>query len=296
VEKKEVVHFDREEATMTKMFRAVMTRSSVLVAALAALIMIGFAAVGAQAEDLWKDVQTRGTLRAGAALAPPHVMRDPKTGEYSGIFVDLIKEFGEQVLGVKVEFIDTTWDNIIAGMQAGKWDVALALNRTAKRALSINYSDAPWQYEISFVFNKSNPKINPSWKSAQDFDKDGVILSVMSGTAQDHTITDEFKRATIMRLPDVDAARLAVSSKRADVSVDDADTNMLFAAVNKDWSATVRPNPSLAKQGVAYGFRKTVSLDQIQAFDIFLEEALVEGHVAKLGEYYVNKVISTGQQ
>jgi polar amino acid transport system substrate-binding protein len=273
-----------------------MARSSVLVAAFAALIIIGFAAAGARAEDLWKDVQARGTLRAGAALAPPHVMRDPKTGEYSGIFVDLIKEFGEQVLGVKVEFVDTTWDNIIAGMQASKWDVALALNRTAKRALSINYSDAPWQYEISFVFNKNNTKINPNWKSAQDFDKDGVTLSVMSGTAQDHTITDEFKHATIMRLPDVDAARLAVSSKRADVSVDDADTNMLFAAVNKDWSATVRPNPSLAKQGVAYGFRKTVSLDQIQAFDIFLEEAVAEGHVAKLGEYYVNKVISAGQQ
>ena len=38
----------------------------------------------------------------------------------------------------------------------------------------------------------------------------------------------------------------------------DADTNMLFAAINKDWSATVLPEPSLAKQGVAYGFRKSV--------------------------------------
>lgn len=282
---------------MTNVLRAFMSRSSLLrIAALAALVAFSAStATAQQAEDLWKDVQARGTLRAGAALAPPHVMRDPKTGEYSGIFVDLVKEFGEQVLGVKVEFIDTTWDNIIAGMQAGKWDVALALNRTAKRALSINYSDAPWQYEISFVFNKANPKISASWKSAKDFDKDGIVLSVMSGTAQDHTITDEFKHATIMRLPDVDAARLAVSSKRADVSVDDADTNMLFAAVNKDWSATVRPDPSLARQGVAYGFRKSVPLDQIQSFNIFLQEAVAEGHVAKLGDYYVNKVIGAGQ-
>jgi polar amino acid transport system substrate-binding protein len=283
---------------MTNVLRDFMARSSLLlIAALTALVAVGASSVATaqQAEDLWKDVQTRGTLRAGAALAPPHVMRDPKTGEYSGIFVDLVKEFGEQVLGVKVEFIDTTWDNIIAGMQAGKWDVALALNRTAKRALSINYSDAPWQYEISFVFNKANPKVSASWKSAKDFDKDGIVLSVMSGTAQDHTITDEFKHATIMRLPDVDAARLAVSSKRADVSVDDADTNMLFAAVNKDWSGTVRPDPSLAKQGVAYGFRKSVPLDQIQAFNIFLQEAVAEGHVAKLGDYYVNKVIGAGQ-
>jgi polar amino acid transport system substrate-binding protein len=279
---------------MTKLIR--LARSSLFIAAAAVLaVAISTGARAQQAENLWKDVQARGTLRAGAALAPPHVMRDPKTGEYSGIFVDLVKQFGEQVLGVKVEFVDTTWDNIIAGMQAGKWDVALALNRTAKRALSINYSDAPWQYEISFVFNKSNPKINMNWRSVQDFDKDGIVMSVMSGTAQDHTITDEVKHATIMRLPDVDSARLAVASKRADISVDDADTNMLFAAVNKDWSATVKPEPSLAKQGVAYGFRKTVPLDQIQAFNIFLQESVAEGTVANLGEYYVNKVIGAGK-
>jgi polar amino acid transport system substrate-binding protein len=283
---------------MAVAIRSILARCCVLLGAIGivlTLLAVGQVAAAQQTEDLWKTVQDRGVLRAGAALAPPHVMRDPKTGEYSGAYVDLVKEFGQQVLGVKVEFVDTTWDNIIAGMQAGKWDVALALNRTAKRALSINYSVAPWQYEISFVFNKSNPKIKPDWKSATDFDKDGIVLSVMSGTAQDHTITDQIKHATIMRLPDVDAARLAVSSKRADVSVDDADTNMLFAAVNKDWSGTVKPTPSLAKQGVAYGFRKSVPLEQIEAFNIFLEEAVAEGHVANLVQFYVNKVISGGQ-
>jgi polar amino acid transport system substrate-binding protein len=284
---------------MTIAIRSMLARCCLLLGTIGlalSLSAVGHVAAAQQSEDLWKAVQDRGTLRVAAALAPPHVMKDPKTGEYSGIFVDLIKEFGQQVLGVKVEFVDTTWDNIIAGMQAGKWDIAPALNRTAKRALSINYSMAPWQYQISFVFNKDNPKIKPEWKSMADFDKDGITFSIMSGTAQDHTITDMVKHATIMRLPDVDAARLAVSSKRADVSVDDADTNMLFAAVNKDWSKTVLPDPSLAKQGVAYGFRKSVPLEQIEALNIFLEEAVAEGHVAKLGEFYVNKVITSGQQ
>src|ERR1700674_5741575 len=157
---------------MTTAIRSMLARCCLLLGAIGialSLAAVGQRAAAQQAENLWKTVQDRGVLRAGAALAPPHVMRDPKTGEYSGIFVDLVKEFGQQVLGVKVEFVDTTWDNIIAGMQAGKWDVALALNRTAKRALSINYSEAPWQYESSFVFNKSNPKIKPDWKSVTDF-------------------------------------------------------------------------------------------------------------------------------
>src|SRR5580693_7529091 len=146
---------------MTTAIRSILVRWCLFLGAIGVALSLSAAgqpAAAQQAENLWKDVQDRGVLRAGAALAPPHVMRDPKTGEYSGIFVDLVKEFGEQVLGVKVQFVDTTWDNIIAGMQAGKWDIAPALNRTAKRALSINYSMAPWQYQISFVFNKDNPK------------------------------------------------------------------------------------------------------------------------------------------
>ncbi len=118
---------------MTAVIRPMLVRVCVLLGAIGialSLSAVGQPATAQSAENLWKDVQDRGVLRAGAALAPPHVMRDPKTGEYSGIFVDLVKEFGEQVLGVKVQFVDTTWDNIIAGMQAGKWDVALALNRT----------------------------------------------------------------------------------------------------------------------------------------------------------------------
>src|SRR5713101_6486788 len=127
---------------MTTAIRSMLARCLLLgaIGISLSLSAVGQIAAAQPAENLWKDVQDRGVLRAGAALAPPHVMRDPKTGEYSGVFVDLVKEFGEQVLGVKVLFVDTTWDNIIAGMQAGKWDVALALNRTAKRALSINYS------------------------------------------------------------------------------------------------------------------------------------------------------------
>lgn len=280
---------------MTAHIRSLLMRCSLLTAIFVAVLAMTAGATRAAAQDyenLWKTVQDRGVLRAGAALAPPHVMRDPKTGEYSGIFVDLVREFGEKVLGVKVEFVDTTWDNIIAGMQANKWDMALALNRTPKRALAINYSMAPWQYQISLVYNKSNPKIKPDWKSFADFDKDGVTIAIMSGTAQDHTITDIVKHATIMRLPDNDSSRLAVTSHRADALADDADTNMLFAAVNKEWSATLNPQPALAKQGVAVGFRKSVPLDQIEAFNIFLEEAVAEGHVAQLGEYYVNKVIS----
>ena len=87
-------------------------------------------------EGYWQGVQKAGVLRCGAAVAPPYVMRDPATGEYTGFFADLCREFAES-LKVKPEFVDTTWDNIVAGLQAGKWDVSLALNRTPARAMAV---------------------------------------------------------------------------------------------------------------------------------------------------------------
>jgi polar amino acid transport system substrate-binding protein len=265
-------------------------------ACLGILIIAGLTAAGDQAsaqEKLWAKAQSEGELRIGAAVAAPHAIRDPKTGEWSGVAIDVLRKFAEG-MGVELKVVDTTWDNIIAGMQAGKWDIAVALNRTPRRALVINYSEPYWFYQISLVYNKNNDKIDPSWQSLADFDKEGITIALMSGTAQDHSVTPLIKNATISRLPDFDSSRLAVISRRADVLADDADGNMLFAESNSEWSGTVIPDPAIAKQGIAYGFRETVSLDEIQALDILIEELRAEGVMDRWMEKYVTQILSAG--
>lgn len=261
--------------------------------------VLGLAAVTATAnaadekEALWSNVQKSGVLRCGAAVAPPHVMRDPKTGEYSGVYVDLCREFAEKVLGVKAEFVDTTWDNIIAGLQSGKWDMSLALNRKPQRAMAINFSIAPLYDQSSIAYNKSNPKIPANASSVEDFDKDDITLAVMSGTAADQAISDRVQHAKIMRLPGVDEARLALMSRRVDGVVENADTNSLFIKIHPDWATQVLPEPALIKQGVAFGFRKDVPLDEIEVFNIFLEEKIAKGDIKRLYDHYVTQLMST---
>ena len=263
------------------------------IAGLTMLVLGGLLAGGpAQAQEkLWEKVQSEGELKIGAAVAAPHAIRDPKSGEWSGVAIDVLRQFAE-TLEVELNVVDTTWDNIIAGMQAGKWDIAVALNRTPRRALAINYSAPYWFYQISLVYNKDNEKIESGWKSLADFDKEGVTIAVMSGTAQDHSITPMIQHATISRLPDFDASRMAVISRRADVLADDADGNMLFAESNPEWSATVIPDPAIAKQGIAFGFRETVSLEEIQALDILIEELRAVGVMDQWMDQYVSQILS----
>lgn len=238
-------------------------------------------------EHLWEKVQASGVLRAGAGLAPPDLMKDPKTGEYSGIFVDLLRAFAkDQLGGVKVEFVDTNWDNMIAGLQSSKWDVAMAINRKPKRAMVIHFSEPVRFFEISMVYNKSNPKFTgPDF--ATNFDRDDITYAAVAGTAEEQALSDRVKNAKILRLPNIDDVRLAVTTHRADAAVADAVTNQLFANVNKDWSATVVPEPALAKQGIAYGFRRDVPMDDIEALNIFIDEAVAKGEVKTLTEKYI---------
>ncbi|ANL31684.1 ABC transporter substrate-binding protein (plasmid) [Rhizobium phaseoli] len=270
---------------------------SLITSALRALpalaLMAGLSATAAQAqtaEGYWQGVQKAGALRCGAAVAPPYVMRDPATGEYTGFFADLCKEFAD-VLKVKPEFVDTTWDNIVAGLQAGKWDLSLALNRTPARAMAVQFSIPAMEYQISLAYNKNNPKIAAGAASVADIDKAGVTLAVMSGTAQDKAISAAVKNATIMRLPGNDETRLAVTSKRADILVDASDTNQLFTQSNPDWAVALNPTPALAKQGVSFGLPHQLSAADVEVVDIFLEERLATGHVDELIKKAVDDVL-----
>ena len=232
--------------------------------------------------SVWKDVQKAGVLRCGAAVAAPYVMRDAATSAYSGYFVDLCRDFGEKVLKVKVEFVDTNWDNLVAGLQSSKWDLAMALNQTPERALAVAFTVPATDYQVSLLVNKDNPKLAEVKDDIAALDKPEVTFAVMSGTAQDKAISSVVSKGKIMRLPGMDEARLAVMSKRADVLVDASDTNHLFALANPDWTREILPKPALAKQGVSFGVRRDISPADLQVLNIYLTQRRETGDIQRL--------------
>lgn len=264
---------------------------------MAALLAGGLAGTASAQEGAgyWQEVQSTGALRCGAAVAPPYVMRDPATGAYSGFFADLCREFAA-TLEVEPQFVDTTWDNIVAGLQAGKWDMSLALNRTPVRAMAVTFSIPAMEYQVSLVYNKDNPKIPANPVSVADIDIEGVTLAVMSGTAQDKAVSAAITNATILRLPSNDETRLAVVSRRADILVDASDTNLLFTQSNPEWAVALNPEPALAKQGVAFGLPHGMSAADVAVVDIFLEERVATGAVDALILKAADEVLAASGQ
>lgn len=234
------------------------------------------------ADNFWQAIQQKGVLRCGAAPAAPYVMRDPKTQQYSGYFAELCRDFGQNVLKVKVQFVDASWDTLVAGLQSDKWDLAMALNQTPERALAIGFSSPAQDYQISFLVNKQNPKVNGLGSKIADYDKEEVTFAVMSGTAQDKALSAVIKKGKIMRMPGNDESRLALMARRADVLVDASDTNHLFALANPDWAKEVLPTPALAKQGVSFGVPRSVSEADLDVLNIYLSQRRATGEIDRL--------------
>lgn len=251
--------------------------------ALATAMAVGLLLTGAasaQGESAWTVVQKSGELRCGAGEAPPYVMKDPATGKYTGFFVEMCRGFAK-VLGVKAVFIDTSWDNMVAGLQAGKWDLAMSLTATPVRALAITFSDPVSATETTFAYNKDNPKLADP-KSLADFDVSGVTIAVTSGTAQDKVLTDLIKNATIMRLGATSELQLSLMSRRSDAVFDTSAANDIFATANPDALMVLRPNPALDKRGVSFGLRRDTSVADLQVINLFIQDNIASGHVDAL--------------
>ncbi|MGE8510820.1 MAG: transporter substrate-binding domain-containing protein, partial [Paraburkholderia terricola] len=114
----------------------------VVVAGLIGASFTAVTSVTAHAEDLFDQVKQRGTLRVGLeGTFPPFNSKAP-SGELVGYDVDIARAVAAK-LGVKPEFVTTEWSGIIAGLQAGKFDVIVnQVGITDPRKQALDFSPA----------------------------------------------------------------------------------------------------------------------------------------------------------
>jgi len=155
------------------------------------------------------DLAPTGKLRAGINYGNPlFAVRDTKTGEGSGIAVDLAREFGRR-LGVPVELVGyNSGGQLTAGLKAGGWDVAFLAfeqGRTNEISFSAPFAEADATYLV--------PAGSPL-RTAADVDRKGVRIAVSAKGGNDLFLTRTLKNATLVRAPSPEATfKLFVADK-----------------------------------------------------------------------------------
>jgi cystine transport system substrate-binding protein len=147
--------------TETKMKRL----KSLFKPGLAATLLCCVVATSAHATDLLDTVKQAGVLRiAMEGTYPPFDYRN-NNGQLEGFDVEVAKAVAAR-LGVKPEFITTEWSGILAGLQAGKFDVIVnQVGITPARKQVLSFSE-PYIYSAAMLLQRQND--TRQFKSLED--------------------------------------------------------------------------------------------------------------------------------
>ncbi len=166
-----------------------------------------------------EDIAARGTIRIGTTGDYiPMSYRNPKTGVYEGIDAELSQLIADS-LGVKIEYVPTSWPTLTADTLAGKFDIALCgISRNYARAKTMAMSDAYGEgaFGKTILCRKSDAK---KYQSLADIDKPEVRVMINPGGTN-----EKFAHANLKK------AKLIVHQENADIPRQVAEGNALMKA------------------------------------------------------------------
>ena len=263
-----------------------MTKTSKIVLAILAVILVSIAggyigsgfrgnsanASTAAAQGTFIDeIKKRGELRVGVAIAPPMTVQEAD-GTLGGPNLIPLKELAKQ-LGVKLVSVPAEWKNIVAGLQANRYDFAANLDYTVERSLAIGFTDPVYQYQGVFVVKADSP-----FRTAEDIIKNGGQITAAQGSAPEKALQGHTSK--IMSVDNYANAISSVNAGRAIAEFTDLPTAESQALADKSLKIVV-PTPDIYSASAAYGVPSTIDPRSLQIVNIAIERAQKSGELAQ---------------
>ncbi|HGH6490804.1 TPA: amino acid ABC transporter substrate-binding protein [Neisseria meningitidis] len=234
--------------------------------------------------SLIERINNKGTVTVGTeGTYAPFTYHD-KDGKLTGYDVEVTRAVAEK-LGVKVEFKETQWDSMMAGLKAGRFDVVanqVGLTSPERQATFDKSDPYSWSGAVLVARNDSNIKSIDDIKgvkTAQSLTSNygekakaaGADLVAVDGLAQSLTLIEQ---------------------KRADATLNDELAVLDYLKKNPNagvkivWSAP-------ADEKVGSGLIVNKGNDEAVAkFSTAINELKTDGTLKKLGEQFFGKDIS----
>ena len=247
---------------------------------LAACAMTSSAPTATVTPELRKEFAPSGTLIAGVNFGNPVIaQKDPAGGDPRGVGPELARELARR-LGVPIRYVvyDTAGKMADAGKQ-GAWDVAMLAVDPA-RAEDIAFSAPYVLIEGTYMV-----RADSALRRVEEFDRNGLRISVALKSAYDLYLTRELKNAEIVRVATSQAAIDDFVAGKVDV----------VAGVRQPLNATAKKVPGLRViEGSYMSIGQASGVPKARAraaayLRAYIEEMKASGFVArKLQESGVN--------
>lgn len=233
--------------------------------------------------NLADQVKERGVLKVGTeGTYAPYTYHDDKTNKLVGFDVDVIREVGKR-LGVKVEFHESNWDSLFAGLNAKRFD-------TIANDVGVT-SDRQEKYDFSRVYSTSQSVIvtrtdDNKIKSLEDLK--GV--KVAQGLSSNYGEMTKKAGAVITGQDDLSKALKLVGQGRVEATVNDQGAVLQYFKETKDNNLKIAAIVPSNAADIAFPVLKDSGLDK--AFSKQLQAMKKDGTLKKISEKYFGKDIS----
>lgn len=198
--------------------------------ALVVLMTLGAVSVG-QARS-FEDIVASKTMRIGVAMEDQQAMRDPKSGELSGVWIDGIRRLFA-ALDLEPEFVETKYSTFVAALQAEQFDVFISGFMTPPRALVLEYTrPVVFLGQSASALKKNAGK----FKTLADLNNPDVIIATQLGSSNHQFAKQFLPKATIRAIDsnDMTAGGMEVLSGHATVAIQNAFAIARFVKMHDD--------------------------------------------------------------
>lgn len=196
-------------------------------------------------ETAYERVLRTGTIRAAYINYPPGSIKDPKTGNLSGIAIDALRKIAAN-LKLKVEFTEEVgWGTIIQGLEADRYDMLGSPAWANPIRGKLATLSAPIYYTGIGVWVRANEKRITPTNSWESINAPSIRIAAMDGSTPDVIAKTQFPKARLVSYPDLTGEQnlfLDLTHNKADVFFAEPAVALQFLRSNPNSIRNVAPD------------------------------------------------------
>ena len=245
----------------------------------AAMAVVSLLVTPAEARDMAEITKSK-KFNIGVVPFPPDVIRDPKTGEYKGIFVDAARSICETI-EVECVFKEFAWATFIAGIQSRQIDLSVASTYSKmKRALVVNFSQPIYFLGYRAVAKKGDNRFN----SPEDLNNADITIGVTQGTGEHDWVQKVAPKAKLSVVKTEELNMLQIITGKVDVAIGDS-VAAHHALVKQSGIQAVLGGRIYSRNMVAWAMHKE-DTDILRFVNTALNQLIASGKLEDLAKKY----------
>jgi cyclohexadienyl dehydratase len=247
-------------------------------AALAAAIFLIASSAQAQQPSRLDDIVKRGTLRVGmTGDYLPFTSLDKATQKFRGFDVDMAEALGK-VLGVRIEYVQTAWPQLMKDFEADHFDIAMGgISITLDRQKKGMFS-TPIMREGKTPIARCADK--DKYETIAEIDRPGTRVIVNPGGTNERFARTTIKNAEIKTWNDNVTIFDQIAKGDADLMMTDASETRYQQKLHPGVLCAVHPDRPFDFAEKAYWMQRDVALKDF--VDQWLHMAREDGRTQKI--------------